>query len=66
MATLAELVGKDVEPVTSEDHSGGDYIRDGKTLAIYMSGHYTVLELQYKLRHLVEACKVAGVPLTDE
>jgi hypothetical protein len=39
-----------------EDHSYSDFVKDdGGVLAIYLSGHYTVPELQAKLRQLVEA-----------
>jgi hypothetical protein len=38
-----------------EDQDGADYIRDDGGFAIYCSGHFTVAELEMKLRQLKEA-----------
>ena len=54
MAHLTDLSDK-AETPTRLDHSEEDYIRDDAGLAIYVSGHYTLGELLYKVSLVREA-----------
>tara|TARA_R110000868_G_scaffold407641_1_gene689279 strand:- start:806 stop:979 length:174 start_codon:yes stop_codon:yes gene_type:complete len=40
-----------------EDQDGADYIRDQDGFAIQCLGHYTIAELQFKIRQLEDANK---------
>lgn len=51
--TFSEATGH--EGPTYEDQGDTDYIRDDGGFAVYVSGHYTVAELEMRLAQLREA-----------
>ena len=53
--TFWQATGQDETRATYEDQADQDYIREDGGFAIYVHGHYSVAELEEKLRQLKEA-----------
>lgn len=55
---LDQLITKAMMDKAVEDQSDCDYIQEEKHLAVYVSGHYTIEELELKVIQLREANKL--------
>lgn len=55
---LDQLITKATMNKAVEDQSECDYIQEEKHLAVYVSGHYTIEELEMRIMQLREANKL--------